>query len=457
MRPRVFAAALLLGLIIRLATIPLPGHDDVISWKIWSYASARDVTGMYGVGGTPPTRGIVTWGERWSTVDYPPFFLYEYAIVGRIFGALYPEYPDDLRLLAAIKLPVLLANAGMTWLLFATVRRVSGRVSAAQWAALAYWLNPATSFGGEMLGYVDPLFTLPAIAGLVLAWYRRYWWAGLLVAIAVGTKPQGILVGPAFALVLWQAGGWPAIAAAGTTFAGALAAIVLPFYLRGAIGNMLLAFGAFYQRRDTMSAYAANLGWIVNWALRSTMGFHEIGWRAYLAVVPRPLAISRFIELGYPNPRPICSTAVVAVTAWAMWVTRRTRDLGIAAALGAFTVHTFFVLNVGVHESHQLFEIPLLVLAAALRRELRTLFMVVSSIVTLNINYYYGISLGWGWAVPRTLTGLDVSVVLAFANVAALAWFAVALSRVASERRRTWTGSPALDLTGADLSQRPAS
>ena len=127
----------------------------------------------------------------------------------------------------------------------------------------------------------------------------------------------------------------PSLSAA-TTFAVTLALIVFPFYIRGATGNMLLAFGAFYQRRDTMSAYAANIGWIINWALRSTMGFHEIGWRAYLAIVPRPLAISRFIELGYPNPRPIGTASVVAATAWAMWVTRRASDLAIAAALGAF-------------------------------------------------------------------------------------------------------------------------
>ena len=50
-------------------------------------------------------------------------------------------------------------------------------------------------------------------------------------------------------------------------------------------------------------------------------------------------------------------------------------------------------------------------------------------IVALNINFYYGISLGWGWAIPRRITGLDVSVVLAFANVAVLVWFARRFSK----------------------------
>jgi hypothetical protein len=387
---------------------------------------------MYGIGGTPPTRGVVTWGEHQSTVDYPPAFLYEYAIVGRVFGAMFPDYPDGLAILVAVKLPILLANLGLTWLLFGAVRRVAGRPEPARWAALAYWLNPATLFGGEMLGYVDPLFTLPAVAGLILAYAKRYRWAGVLAGLAIATKPQGILIGPAFALALWQAGGVRAIAAAGATFVTTVGLLVLPFLARGATGNMLLAFGAFYQRRDTMSAFAANAGWIINWFLRSSMAVPEIGWRAFLVLVPRPLAISRFRELGYPNPRPICAAAVLSVIAWAMWVSSRARDLAMGAALGAFTVHAFFVLNVGMHEGHQLFEVPLLVLAAALRPGLRPLLLVVSAIITLNINIYYGISIGWGWAVPRTLTGVDLGVVLAFANVATLVWFAVVLRREAS-------------------------
>ncbi len=383
------------------------------------------------------TRGVVTWGEHTGTVEYPPVFLYEYAVVGRAFRALFPEFPDSLALLAAVKAPILLANALLAWLLYAVARRASGRDEVGRWAALAYWLNPATLFGGEMLGYVDPLFMLPAIAGLALAWRGRPWAAGALVGIAVATKPQALLLGPALALLLWQTGGITAIVRTGAAFCGVLAAAVLPFFLRGALSNMWLAFGVFYERRDTMSAYAANLGWIVNWALRSSMGVAEIGWQAFLQVVPRPLAISRFRELGYPDPRPICGTAVALATLWATSIASRVQSLAMTSALAAFTVHAFFVLNVGAHENHQLFEVPLLVLAAALSPRLRPLAFAVSAIVTLNINFFYGISLGWGWAIPRHITVIDVSVALAFANVATLAWFAAALSRESQEDAKT--------------------
>jgi hypothetical protein len=430
---RRFLVALALGLLIRVATLPLPGHDDVITWKIWSYAASHHVTQMYGVGGTPPARGVVTWGEQWSTVDYPPFFLYEYAAVGRIYRALFPSYPDSPALLVAVKLPVLLANCSLTWLFYVVVRQLTGQVAAARWAALAYWLNPATIFGGEMLGYVDPLYFLPAIAGVALAHFRRPWLAGIAVGVAVGTKPQGILIGPAFALALWQGGGWAAIAQASTTFTATLIAVVLPFWVKGAMPNMWLAFGSFDTRRDTMSAYAANIGWIINWWLRARFALPEVGFpKAFLQFVTRPLAITRFQELGYPNPRPIARTAVVAAVAWAMWLTRRSRDFAIAAALGAFTIHAFFVLSPGMHEHHQLFEVPLLALAAAMRPRLRPLFYAVSAIVALSINTLYGAGLGMGWALPRMITVIDISVLTSFANVGLLIWFAQLLRREAA-------------------------
>jgi hypothetical protein len=427
LKARRFAFALALGLLVRVAVLRLPGHEDVVTWRIWSYAAAQDVTAMYGVGGTPPERGIVRWGERWTTVDYPPLFLYECALVGRAYRFLFPSFPDSDALLIAVKLPVLLANIGLTALIFCAVGRVAS-VEAARWAALAYWLNPATLFGGELLGYVDALFMLPAVAGLMLAHRGRPSWAGLLTGVAVATKPQGVLIGPAFALALWQAGGWGAVASAATTFGAAIVAAAAPFYLRGAMANMWLAFGAFGARRDTLSAYATNLGWIVNWWLRGRLGLPEFGFpRAFMQVVPRPLAVSRFRELGYPDPSTPGRAVVVAAAAWAIWKAREARDLAMVAAAGAFTVHAFYIFSVGLHENHQLLEIPLLALAAATRPRLRPLLAVVSAVVALNMNAMYGFGLNVGWAVPRTITGVDLTVVLAVINAAALIWFAAAL------------------------------
>jgi hypothetical protein len=69
-------------------------------------------------------------------------------------------------------------------------------------------------------------------------------------------------------------------------------------------------------------------GHAINWWLLGWFSLPELKLPgAFLQLVPRPLSITRFRELGYPNPRPIGRLAVVITTAWAMWLARRSRDL----------------------------------------------------------------------------------------------------------------------------------
>ena len=213
---------------------------------------------------------------------------------------------------------------------------------------------------------MEPLFTLPAVAGLIAAYLGRAWSGGALVAAAVLTKPQGMLVGPAFALVLWQTGGLASIARAGTALVGTVLLAVLPFAARGALANMWLAFGSFYERRDTMSAFAANIG-------DYQLGAAELvepqrGWAAFL-VGAGPLAISRFRELGYPNPRPIGTTLVLVTVGWAC---------GSRGTQGPFPArHARCVYrapsscSTSARTKITSCSVPLLVLAAALRRRFR--------------------------------------------------------------------------------------
>ena len=89
-----FAAALCLGLLVRLAALPLPGTEDVRTWKIWAFGASRHVTHVYGVGGTPPVRGVLTWQSLETTVDYPPAALYVLALVGLAYRQIDPAFAD---------------------------------------------------------------------------------------------------------------------------------------------------------------------------------------------------------------------------------------------------------------------------------------------------------------------------------------------------------------------------
>ena len=427
------AIACLLIAVVRLAALPLPGTEDTDAWKIWMFAASSDVTSVYGVGGDPPIRGVVEWQALRTTVDYPPVALYELGVAGRVYRWFDPAFADGVPLTIATKLPGLACGIALTALLWWAVRRHSGSPAAARWVVLAYWANPATILNAEALGYLDPLMMLPAIGMLVLVHEGWPMLAGAAFAIALLTKPQAILLAPILALAAWRLGSSRGAALAAVGGASTAAVIVLPFALAGALPNMWLAFGSFYARRDVLSGNAANLWWIVTYVLRAWYQIPRVGVvGAYLAPVRRILAISTLQEIGLPNPRPFGTALVLCASAWGLWRLRDARDLARHALGAAFVVHAFFVLGVGIHEHHMMLAVPLLALAAALRPGLRPLFYVVSGIVALNLNLFNGLGRGFGWGIPRGLLVIDLSVLLALANVAALVWHGRILAREAA-------------------------
>jgi hypothetical protein len=98
-------------------------------------------------------------------------------------------------------------------------------------------------------------------------------------------------------------------------------------------------------------------------------------------------------------------------------------------------VHIFFVLMTGLRQADQILEVPLLALAAALEPRLRSIFYTVTAIVALNMNLFDGVSGGTRWAIPRDITFVDASVILAAINVIALFWLSGLVSDLALESR----------------------
>jgi hypothetical protein len=254
--------------------------------------------------------------------------------------------------------------------------------------------------------------------------------AGAALAAAILTKPQAVLLIPACVIAAWHVGRSRTLLRFAAGAAASTLAIIAPIAAAGALPNMWLAFGSFYARRDILSGNAANIWWIANYLLRAYYQVPRLGVAAaYLAPVRRVMAISTFQEAGFPNPRPAASAVVVAVCAWAVWRMRHARGLVPHLLLASFTVHAFFVLAVGVHEHHMMLAVPILALAAALQPSTRALFITISAIVALNMNLFYGIGVGRGWAVPRGLTVIDATVVLSIINMAALIWHGRVLAR----------------------------
>ena len=209
------------------------------------------------------------------------------------------------------------------------------------------------------------------------------------------------------------------------------ATIVAPIVSLGAWPNLVLAMSRLAYH-DMLSGNAANLWWIIGYVLRVIYAVNDMGVWGAITMRTRILAITRVTELGYPNPRIIGTALLLAATIWTLWTARRTRGWFLLAAVGAFLIHSYAVLAAQVHENHLYAAVPLLVIVAAQRPRYRPLFWVVSAIFAVNLNLFYGIS-EYGYRnqymIPRNMTVIDSSVLLAIANCVALVWHASVLKR----------------------------
>lgn len=422
---RTLGLLLLAGLLARL---PLLGHDgtpDVMSWKLWMFGAASDLTAVYGVGGHPPERHMIHWGDfvgGTGATDYPPLSLSEWAIAGRIYARFDPSFANGPALNAATKIPTLLIELTFLWAMLTWGRRVLGD-GVAEWGALAFWLNPATWYCDAPLGYVDAAMALPAALAMLLLVDRRPLAAGVLAAAAVLTKLQPVFLAPVMIGVAlgpsprrWRTFG---LAIAGAI--GCAVLILLPFALRGALPNVINSVSRAMQQ-DALSAYGANVGWVGDWLLRFRMGIPDVGWHRALTLQNGVLNLQRLQELGYPHVRVIATTIVLVAVAWAGRRASRGVSAAGAFALAGWSVYAYVMFAATVHENHLYLALPLFAIAAAAAPSLRAPYWTVSAIFALNIYLFYGLGGTWAPLIDRRWTFIDLSVLLGVANIAAFVW-----------------------------------
>jgi hypothetical protein len=397
-RSPVFLAALLVGLLIRLAALQLPVTPDIAT-RTSPFYIAYD-------GGTAVSQG--GWYSN-----------------------------------ALIKLPGLMCAAALAVLLYRVTASRTGSVNHARWAALAVWLNPALILNGEALGSGAPLVMLPAVMALLVAHRGAPLAAGIFGGIAAGLSPDGALVLPAIAVAVHSLGPRLGLtrAAAGTALGAGVA--LSPLALGGRLDHAVTAIREFYWRGDLLSASAANLWWILSWAHGVRHLMPHAKPLAALRAMTEPVAVPKTLTIAsrkIPLPHPPLLAAAVAAM-WclrACWNTLGTIRLSLHAALAALTVHIAYVVLMGMKPS-QVLEVPLLALAGALEPALRPVFYVVTVIVALNINLFDGVGAGMRWAIPRGITFIDASVIVAAANVMALFWLSGLLRDLAGESRGAYS------------------
>ncbi|MBA2701434.1 MAG: hypothetical protein H0U58_07010, partial [Chloroflexi bacterium] len=183
---------LALGLALRLIIAYLiPGsgfRQDLGAFQFWASDLASN-----GLGG---------FYDRDFFHDYTPGYLYVLWVVGLVGQAV--GGIDDL-----IKVPPVLADLAIGYLVWSMVRELGGRDRLALLAGLVAVMNPISWFDSVVWGQVDSFGVVFVLLGLRALWRDQPERAAVFTVIAAIIKPQlGILV-PLVAVVTIRRALWP--------------------------------------------------------------------------------------------------------------------------------------------------------------------------------------------------------------------------------------------------------
>lgn len=397
---------LALGLALRVIIaylLPGSGFDtDLSSFRAWA-ANLFD-EGLYG------------FYERDFFHDYTPGYLYVLWLVGAV-GSVFGSVGD------LIKIPPILADLWIAWLVWSMVRELGGRDRLALLAAAVVVVNPVFWFDSVVWGQVDSFGVLFLLLALRELWRDHPERAATYTVIAALIKPQlGILV-PLVAVVTIRRALWPIDAGAApgdgdgdgwlarirrweartgspwriltTGAAGYLTAVLLclpfgltvlvpqtdaPFFSSGLIEQIVLAGGGYpYLTVNAYNAWAVVPGDLGNGLANSGL------WMCDSLAVEASRCTSGTTTFG-PIPAVAVGAALLVATIVGVLVVaaRRPDRLTLLVALSVLAI-AFFAAPTRVHERYGFPFFALGAILFAISFRWRVAYVVMSVATFLNM------------------------------------------------------------------------
>jgi hypothetical protein len=418
------------ALAARLLLMPLPDPFDAdltTFWLPWmAYGAEHGLAQLY------------RQGE--PLVNYPPLYLTLLVGLGKLYGLLVPSFEYTPLQSVLIKLPAVLADLGITVLLYAaawqvvqlraastpstsmapeppvTLRPGEGSRFFPLLAAGLWALNPAILYVSAYWAQVDSIHTLWMLAALLAALARRWGWSGLFMGLALLTKLHAIVLLPLFLALAWRHSR-RAVAMGALGMAGTLALGLLPLALSDASSHALAAYGGsvgFYPR---LSVNAFN-GWFLvqtfaaRWLQRDLLD---------TATILGPITL-RWVGL-------ILLAGYTALLIWRLWPAlepspRGRAEMDAATRLLAFLaagllIFGFFSLATEMHERYGLPALAFLALPAAAQRRVRWPYLLLTAVFSLNLVRV----LPWGTGIFSLLESIPGDrLLLSLASVGLFLW-----------------------------------
>jgi dolichyl-phosphate-mannose-protein mannosyltransferase len=178
--------ALIGAIAVRLFVAALsPGYtSDMACFTGWAKALADN--------------GCAAFYTSGMFADYPPGYLYVLLAMGKLASLFGINLASSFGGFF-IRLPVILLDAGLAYVLYRAARDSLGRRGAAALLLIAAF-NPVSILDSAAWGQVDSALTLLLVLSFIQLQKERKLTAAALFGLAVLVKPQALIAGPVFAL-----------------------------------------------------------------------------------------------------------------------------------------------------------------------------------------------------------------------------------------------------------------
>jgi hypothetical protein len=355
-------AILVLASVICAFVLDLPSDpaSDVLHYKYWTRQIAtHGVSGSYS--GTYPETAAI----------YPPVTMYGFRVAGWLYRHLFDSSFDLdvalqsqalsvlIRLVAIV--PYLVTSAVIFGLL---LRRFGARPALLALAAFA--LNPAVIFDAAYWGQPDMVHALFLLIAIYCFEEDRPLVGYAFIGLACATKPQAWSLLPFLAYVSLRRFGLVRSVIGGIVAALAGLATCLPFIVYGTFSEIFILPRLIAETMPVVTANAHNVWWLVTWAKPDFVFDTE------------PL-------LGPITYRQGATILTVVVMAYGLWRTNpRARD-GELSAMAAYIAFAWFMVTTRAHENHDIFALPLLVMATPRSRFAWVVFGMMTLTLLLNM------------------------------------------------------------------------
>jgi dolichyl-phosphate-mannose-protein mannosyltransferase len=336
-------------LLLRSILATLPGYvPDLALYKSWMIITAHNgISQVY----------------LTTDYDYPPIFIYYLYPLGKIYLALFPEPLDSIKdstfLTVLIKLPPLIMDLALGWLLYLVVRISIGtrprwipalggvESSGEHWLwllPLLYLCNPAVLFNGGYWGAPDPIHCFYVFAAILMLGGRLAWPSWVLLTIASSMKPLAMPFFPLLCVVsILRFGMRGTLKGIGSAVITVLV-VLLPFLVTGQGTETFQRMLIDINIMPYTSVNAHNFWWVVGgWMTPDTP------WLGPLTPTQAGLGAFGLLNLGlFYRGHQLHSSQIRGISP------RQLFALAFGIGFG------FFMFSTHMHENHLFITIPLM-------------------------------------------------------------------------------------------------